>query len=167
MTNAAPPRGLALVRLVARDPVHWLAFGLGSGLMPFAPGTWGSLLAVGIFWALPPVEPALMFAVLLGAFVAGCVICGASARRLGVHDHGGIVLDEIVAMLLVLSVTPRSPGWTLLAFGLFRLFDIVKPWPIREADHRIPGGPGIMLDDVLAACYAALAVRGALLLPLS
>jgi phosphatidylglycerophosphatase A len=155
-----------LVRQVLRDPVHLLAFGLGSGLLPVAPGTWGSLLAVGIFWLLPPVPAGLMGAALAAAFVAGCVICGTSARRLGVHDHGGIVLDEIVAMLLVLSVTPRTPLWTLVAFLAFRLFDVVKPWPIREADHRIPGGLGIMLDDVLAAVYAALAVRGAMLLPL-
>jgi phosphatidylglycerophosphatase A len=65
----------------------------------------------------------------------------------------------------VLSITPRTPGWTVVAFLAFRLFDVVKPWPIREADHRIPGGLGIMLDDVLAAIYAALVVRGALLLP--
>lgn len=163
---AAGPAPADLARQVLRDPVHWLAFGLGSGLLPVAPGTWGSLLAVGIYWALPPVPPAIMLPVLAAAFAAGCVICGTSARRLGVHDHGGIVFDEIVAMLLVLCVTPRTPGWTLLAFLAFRVFDVVKPWPIREADHRIPGGLGIMLDDVLAAVYAALVVRGALLLPL-
>ena len=151
MTTVHPPRDLA--RLVFRDPVHWLAFGLGSGLLPVAPGTWGSPLAV-------------MLPVLVAAFAAGCVICGTSARRLGVHDHGGIVFDEIVAMLLVLCVTPRTPGWTLVAFLAFRVFDVAKPWPIREADHRIPGGLGIMLDDVLAAVYAALVVRGVLLLPL-
>ena len=160
------PSGSDLARQVLRDPVHWLPFGLGSGLLPVAPGTWGSLLAVGIFWALPPVPLPIMLPALAVAFAFGCVICGTSARRLGVHDHGGIVFDEIVAMLLVLCVTPRTPGWTLAAFLLFRFFDVVKPWPIREADHRIPGGLGIMLDDVLAAVYAALVVRGALLLPL-
>jgi len=164
MATDHPPRDLA--RQVLRDPVHWLAFGLGSGLLPWAPGTWGSLLAVGIFWVLPPLPLAVMLPALAVAFAAGCVICGTSARRLGVHDHGGIVFDEVVAMLLVLCVTPRTPVWTLVAFLAFRLFDIVKPWPIREADHRIPGGLGIMLDDVLAAVYAALVVRGALLLPL-
>lgn len=163
---AAGPAPADLARKVLRDPVHWLAFGLGSGLLPVAPGTWGSLLAVGIFWALPPIGLSVMLPALATAFAAGCVICGTSARRLGVHDHGGIVLDEIVAMLLVLCVTPRTPGWTLAAFLAFRVFDVVKPWPIREADHRIPGGLGIMLDDVLAAVYAALVVRGALLLPL-
>lgn len=155
-----------LTRQVLRDPVHWLAFGLGAGLLPLAPGTWGSLLAVGIFWLVPPLPLGVALAALAAAFVIGCVICDISARRLGVHDHGGIVLDEIVAMLLVLCITPRTAGWTLTAFLLFRLFDVVKPWPIREADHRIPGGLGIMLDDILAAVYAALVVRGAMLLPL-
>ena len=153
-------------REVLRDPVHWLAFGFGTGLLPAAPGTWGSLLAVVLYWWLPPLPLPALLAGLTLAFVAGCVICGTSARRLGVHDHGGIVLDEIVAMLLVLCVTPRTVGWTVVAFLAFRVFDVVKPWPIREADHRIPGGLGIMLDDVLAAVYAALVVRGALLLPL-
>jgi len=154
-----------LARQVLRDPVHWLAFGLGTGLLPVAPGTWGSLLGVAIFWALPPLPPAVLLPALVVAFVAGCVICGTSARRLGVHDHGGIVFDEIVAMLLVLCVTPRTAGWTLVAFLAFRFFDVAKPWPIREADHRIAGGLGIMLDDVLAAVYAALVVRGVMLLP--
>jgi phosphatidylglycerophosphatase A len=157
--------GPGLARQVLHDPVHWLPFGLGFGLLPVAPGTWGSLLAVGIFWTLPPVPLPVMLPALAAAFVFGCVICGTSARRLGVHDHGGIVFDEIVGMLLVLCVTPRTPGWTLAAFLLFRVFDVVKPSPIREADHRIPGGLGIMLDDVLAAVYAALVVRGVMLLP--
>lgn len=156
-----------LARQVLRDPVHWLAFGLGTGLLPRAPGTWGSLLALGIYWLMPPLPAVVAWPALAIAFIAGCVICGASARRLGVHDHGGIVLDEIVALLALLSVTPRTAGWSVVAFLLFRLFDIAKPWPIREADHRIAGGLGIMLDDVLAAFYAALVVRGALLLPLS
>ena len=163
---ASGPAQPDLTRRVLRDPVHWLAFGLGAGLLPVAPGTWGSLLAVGIFWLVPPLPLGVALAALAAAFVVGCVICDISARRLGVPDHGGIVLDEIVAMLLVLCVTPRTAGWTLTAFLLFRLFDVLKPWPIREADHRIPGGLGIMLDDVLAAVYAALVVRGAMLLPL-
>lgn len=156
----------SLVRTVARHPVHWLAFGLGAGLSPVAPGTVGSLVGVGIHLLLPPSPPLVLAAGLLAAFLAGCLICGASARRLGVHDHPGIVLDEIVAMLMVLAVTPEGPLWTALAFGAFRFMDIRKPWPIREADHSLRGGAGIMLDDVLAAVYAALVVRGVALLPL-
>jgi len=165
-TTSERPERPDVTRQVLRDPVHWLAFGLGTGLLPLAPGTWGSLLAVGIFWLVPPLPWGVQLVALLVAFVLGCVICDISARRLGVHDHGGIVLDEIVAMLIVLCVTPRTAGWTLTAFLLFRLFDVLKPWPIREADHRIAGGLGIMLDDILAAVYAALVVRGAMFLPL-
>ena len=144
-----------LVNQVVRHPVHWLAFGFGSGLMPFAPGTWGSLPAIALWWVLPK-DPALQIAIALIAFAVGIWICGESARRIGVHDHSGIVWDEIVGMYLVLIVTPPEPLWILAAFGLFRLFDIWKPWPIRDLDHRLHGGLGIMLDDVVAALYAAL-----------
>ncbi len=158
---------LMLAPQVLRAPVHWLAFGLGTGLLPRAPGTWGSLLALAIYWLIPPLPVTVQVVGLGIALVLGCVICGVSARRLGVHDHGGIVLDEIIALLALLCVTPRTAAWSVVAFLLFRFFDIAKPWPIREADHRIGGGLGIMLDDVLAAFYAALVVRGVLLLPLS
>ncbi len=152
---------------VLRDPVQWLAFGFGTGLLPAAPGTWGSLLAAFLYWWLPPLPLSVQLAGLALAFVAGCVICGASARRLGVHDHGGIVFDEFVGQWLVLVVTPHTLAWYALAFVLFRLMDIWKPWPIREADHRLQGGVGIMLDDVLAAGYAALVVGGVQFLPLA
>lgn len=161
----APHQG-GLARTVLRDPVHWLAFGFGAGLLPWAPGTWGSLLAVLLFWTLPPLPVGLLLAGAGLLFLLGIPICRLSAARLGVHDHGGIVFDEMVAMLALLAVTPRGPGWWLAAFLLFRAADILKPWPIRELDHRLRGGLGIMLDDVLAAGYAALAVHALALLPL-
>lgn len=146
----------ALCREVLRDPVHLLAFGLGTGLSPVAPGTCGSLLGVFLAWvSLPlPFEMRVLVAVILVA--AGFWLCGESARRIGVRDHSGIVWDEIAAMYLVLLVTPPSIALWALAFGLFRLFDIWKPWPIRDLDHRLDGGAGIMLDDLAAALYAAL-----------
>lgn len=144
-----------LVSKVVRDPVHWFAFGFGSGLVPFAPGTFGSLPAILFWWVLPK-DPLLQIGVAIAAFVAGIWICGESARRIGVHDHGGIVWDEIVGMYLVLIVVPPEPAWILAAFVLFRVFDIWKPWPIRDLDHRLHGGLGIMLDDVIAALYAAV-----------
>jgi phosphatidylglycerophosphatase A len=88
--------------------------------------------------------------------LAGIWICGESARRIGVHDHGGIVWDEIVGMYITLMVAPVSIVGFVLAFVLFRVMDIVKPWPIRDLDHSIHGGLGIMLDDLVAALYAAL-----------
>jgi phosphatidylglycerophosphatase A len=144
-----------LVSKVVRHPLHWLAFGLGTGLMPFAPGTWGSLPGIALWW-FGPQDLYLQLALAAGLFVVGVWITGASAARIGVHDHSGIVLDEIVGMYLTLLVIPPEPLWILAAFLLFRVMDIWKPWPIRELDHRLGGGLGIMLDDVLAALYAAL-----------
>jgi phosphatidylglycerophosphatase A len=153
MKTAIPQRDL--VRIVARDPVHWLAFGFGTGLLPKAPGTWGSLPGILLWWLLPK-DLYLQSFVAVGLFLVGIWICGESARRIGVHDHGGIVWDEIVGMFLTLMVIPPEPAWILAAFVLFRIFDIWKPWPIRDLDHRLPGGFGIMVDDVIAALYAAL-----------
>ena len=147
-----------LVRTVLRDPVHWLAFAVPAGLSPIAPGTVGSLW--GIAAALATVGLPLHWRLLLGAagFVFGVVICGVSSRRLGVHDHGGIVWDEVVGCYLTLLPAAADPLWLAIGFGLFRLFDIVKPRPIRDLDHRLHGGLGIMLDDVVAALYGALAL---------
>jgi phosphatidylglycerophosphatase A len=146
---------------VLRDPVHWIAFGLGAGLLPVAPGTWGSLLAVALFWLMPPLPVAAHLVGVAAALVAGIWLCGLSAGRLGARDHPGIVLDEIVAMWMLLAVMPRQIMWTIAAFLLFRLLDVWKPWPIREADHRIGGGLGIMLDDALAAALAAAVLLSA------
>jgi len=147
-----------LVRMVARDPVHWFAFGFGAGLLPIAPGTWGSLATALVFWAMAPVDALALLGGAAFLFVAGVWICGESARRIGVHDHGGIVLDEVVGMLLTLVVTRPEPLWIGVAFLCFRVFDVWKPWPIRDVDHSLTGGLGIMLDDVLAAAYAAAVV---------
>jgi phosphatidylglycerophosphatase A len=158
------PREQGLARQVLADPVHWLPFGLGAGLLPRAPGTWASALTVLLVAAWPALQGPVGLAACGLLFAIGIPLCGASERRLGVHDHGGIVLDEIVAMLAVLQVTPRSVPWFIAAFALFRLFDIWKPWPIREIDHSVPGGAGTMLDDAMAAIYAAVLVKGSGLL---
>ncbi len=148
----------SLARQVLRDPVHWIAFGFGAGLLPIAPGTWGSALAAVIFWLAPPLALQTHAIIVIGGFILGVWLCGVSARRLGVHDHPGIVFDEIVAMWATLAVVPRLALWSVIAFFVFRVMDVWKPWPIREADHRIPGGLGIMLDDALAAAFAAVIV---------
>jgi phosphatidylglycerophosphatase A len=147
-------RSLAL--RVLREPVHWIPFGFGAGLLPLAPGTWGSAVAVLAYWLTPPLTLLQNLGIVVGGFVLGMWLCGLSSRRLGVHDHPGIVFDEIVAMWATLAVVPRQWHWTLFAFVMFRVMDVWKPWPIREADHRIGGGLGIMLDDVLAAVLAAV-----------
>jgi phosphatidylglycerophosphatase A len=97
-----------------------------------------------------------------GAFLLGIWACAITGRHLGVADHGGMVWDEIVAMWLVLIFTPASIAMWLVAFGLFRFFDILKPWPIRWFDRRLKNGFGVMFDDVLAAIYALLVMKGAM-----
>ncbi|HET6656069.1 MAG TPA: phosphatidylglycerophosphatase A [Gammaproteobacteria bacterium] len=143
---------------ILRSPVHLLAFGFGAGLAPRAPGTFGTLVAVPIAWALAYLSTGWHAAIIVALFVAGIGICGASARRLGVHDFSGIVFDEMVGYLITLIIaTALAPfNWPALAAGfvLFRFFDILKPWPIGWLDRRIGGGTGIMLDDAVAGLYA-------------
>jgi phosphatidylglycerophosphatase A len=150
------PESESLARRVLGDPVHWLAFGFGTGLSPVAPGTVGSLLGVVLAWLVLDLGATLQLAIAAGMCLAGIWICGESARRIGVHDHGGIVWDEICGMYLTLLAVPPSTGSWLAAFVAFRAADIVKPWPIRDLDHRLRGGLGIMLDDLVAALYASV-----------
>jgi phosphatidylglycerophosphatase A len=155
--SGTPPPELS-ARLL-QDPVHLLALGFGTGLSPLAPGTAGTVLALPIAIGLAQMPlPAAIAAVAI--FVLGGIwICGESARRLGCHDHPGIVWDEIAAFSALALALPPGPWWLLAGFLLFRLFDIAKPWPIRELDHRLRGGLGIMLDDLAAACCAGVSAR--------
>ncbi len=142
-----------------RDPVHFLAFGFGAGLLPRAPGTWGSLVGLVAAWWLLDLPWPWRIGVVAAVIGAGIFICGESARRLGKHDDQRIVFDEISGVLLTaLAVTERSVVSLALVFVFFRVFDIVKPWPIRDVDHSLKGGLGIMLDDLIAAAFAAACV---------
>ena len=145
-----------LARTVLTDPVHILAFGFGTGLSPVAPGTVGSLVGVLFAWLTLDLGLPLQLAVAAALSLSGIWICGESARRIGVHDHGGIVWDEIAGMYITLLVAPPTITAWILGFVLFRAFDIAKPWPIRDLDHRLGGGLGIMLDDLAAALYALI-----------
>jgi len=148
--------GQNLARRVLSDPVHILAFGFGTGLAPYAPGTVGSLLGVALAWLTLDLGLITQIGCAVFLFASGIWICGESSRRLGHHDHGGIVWDEIAGMYVTLLVAPYTVSAWILAFLLFRAFDIAKPWPIRDLDHRLGGGLGIMLDDLVAALYAAI-----------
>jgi phosphatidylglycerophosphatase A len=139
-----------------RQPVHLLALGFGAGLAPVAPGTFGSLVGLAFALTLAPLGWAWNIAAVAAAVAAGVWICGESARRLGVHDHPAIVWDEIAGMMITMLAAPAVWWGAPLAFVLFRLFDIAKPWPIREVDHGMGGGVGIMLDDVMAGVFAGL-----------
>ena len=160
-----PPPDREFVR---RHPAHFIAFGGGAGLSPVAPGTAGTLAAFPLFWLfdyfLDPVEFLLLIGVL---FIIGMWACRITGRALGNHDHGGMVWDEITAFLLVLLFTPNALIWQAFAFLIFRLFDIIKPPPIRYYDNALRGGFGVMFDDLLAAFMTllCLAVWKAFVIP--
>lgn len=144
---------------LTKSPALMLGFGFGSGLAPKAPGTFGTLLGTLLFIPIILWSPLLAWALFIIALIAGSWICGCAAELSGEHDHGGIVWDEFVGVWLVLLLLPAQVWyWWLAAFGLFRLFDIVKPWPIGWVDQRVSGGFGIMLDDVLAALFALMGI---------
>lgn len=150
-----------LTRIKLTNPVHFFAVGFGAGLIKSAPGTWGSLvgLVAGIL-LLQWLSPISLFILTALFFVIGCYLCQKTADDMGVHDHGAIVWDEIVGMLLVLCALPTFDWfWYAGAFVLFRLFDITKPYPIGYFDHKLESGFGIMLDDVLAAFYSVISIR--------
>ncbi len=144
---------------LSADPLLWLATGFGAGRLPWAPGTLGTLVAVPLVLLLQPLPLWIYSVVTLGLVLAGIVICGKAADRLGVHDHPSIVWDEIAGYLITMLAVPPSATALLSGFLLFRLFDISKPWPIRWLDHNISGGLGIMLDDVAAAIAANLMLQ--------
>ena len=140
-----------------RDPVHFLAFGFGAGLAPRAPGTVGSLVGLVAAYGLLELPVIWRVGVVLAVIAFGIWLCGESARRLGRHDDQRIVFDEIAGVLLTALAAPKNGFLELaLVFVLFRFFDILKPWPIRDVDHRLGGGLGIMLDDLIAALFAAI-----------
>jgi len=147
-------------RFLLAHPSHLVALGFGSGLAKKAPGTFGTLAGLPLFGLLMLIPEALHLPILALLFVVGIAVCHQTGLSLGVSDHGSIVWDEIVAVMLVLEFTPLSPAWWLAAFLLFRLFDIWKPFPIRQADRHIKGGAGVMLDDLLAAGYAIACLKG-------
>ena len=144
-------------RFLVSHPAHFIALGFGAGLAPRAPGTFGTLVAIPIAWLLLFVLPPLAIAFMaIPAFFLGVWACTITGRDLGVEDHGAMVIDEIVAFLplAALSIAMHHLLLVAVAFGLFRVFDIVKPPPIRALEQNVRGGLGVMLDDVVAAFYA-------------
>ncbi len=142
-----------------RNPAHCLAFGLGLGALPYAPGTFGTLLGVALYLALQNFSWIWYVLIVVLLFVLGVWLCHVTARALGVRDHPGIVWDEVVGYLITMTTAPTGWAWIITGFILFRLFDIWKPWPIRVCDQKIHGGFGIMLDDALAGVCAMLVLQ--------
>lgn len=141
-------------------PSHFLGFGFGSGLIPLMPGTMGSIAAIPIVLLMTYLPlPAYIFVTVVAA-IAGIFICQKVSDDLGVHDHGSIVWDEIVGMMIVFIAIPMSWHSLLLGFILFRFFDILKPWPISYVDKNVHGGWGIMVDDLIAGVFSLLCLHG-------
>jgi phosphatidylglycerophosphatase A len=133
--------------------------GFGSGLAAKAPGTFGTLAAVPLYLLLAQLSLPWYLAITVFCSVIGIYICGQAAKDMGVHDHGAIVWDEVAGLLITMIAAPAGFIWLAVGFGLFRFFDIVKPWPIRWLDAKVHGGFGIMIDDVLAGVFAFLSLQ--------
>ncbi len=149
-------------RLLFSHPAHFFSLGFGTGLAPKAPGTVGTLVGLPLFWFIADLSLQLQLGIIAVCFIIGIWFCDQTGKAIGVADHGSIVWDEIAAMMLVLTFTPMTVFWWVVAFILFRLFDIWKPFPIQQIDAKVKGGFGVMLDDLFAAIYAILVLKGLL-----
>lgn len=148
-----------LANRVWQDPIYFIAFGFGSGLMPYVPGTWGTLAAIPIYCLMWDMHWSTYLFLTVLAFILGVLVSNRVSRDLGIHDYKGIVWDEVVGYLLTMFLAPSGLSWMLLGFILFRIFDIWKPKPIDLIDKKVHGGLGIMLDDVAAAVPAWLIIQ--------
>lgn len=148
-----------LNKQVLTSPVHFLAFGFGSGLAPVAPGTFGTLAAIPLYLLMQGLSLPLYLIITAIVCVVGIWICGKSSEILGVHDHSGIVWDEFAGYFVTMIAAPPGWLWIVIGFGLFRLFDIWKPWPISVLDKKVHGGFGIMVDDILAGVFALISLQ--------
>ena len=142
-----------------RHPLDLQALGFGSGLLPRAPGTAGTVAAIPLYLVMQSLALPVYVSLVAVLFLLGIPICAHTAKRLGVHDHPGIVWDEIVGYLVTMTFAPTGWLWVLAGFVLFRFFDVLKPWPIRWLDKKVGGGFGIMVDDLLAGIAAAAVLQ--------
>ena len=149
MTDKIPASAL-------KDPVVFIGLGFGSGLMPVAPGTAGTVIAIPLYLLLNQFDLSIYLAVTLFVSIVGVWVCTYTSNKLNVHDHPAIVIDEIAGFFITMAVAPEGWLWLLLGFVLFRFFDAVKPWPISWLDKNIKGGIGIMIDDVVAGLASLL-----------
>lgn len=142
-----------------KNIVHLLACGFGSGLAKKAPGTWGTVVAMILWWPLSYLSLPAYIVMLSVATIIGVWLCDKTARDLQIHDHPAIVWDEFCGYWLTMLLAPQSIVWAVYGFVLFRIFDIWKPWPIRWADKYIRGGAGIMIDDLIAGIFAGVVLQ--------
>ncbi|PHS31646.1 MAG: phosphatidylglycerophosphatase A [Methylophaga sp.] len=142
-----------------KRPACFLGLGFGSGLAPKAPGTFGTLAALPLYWLMQDLPLITYISIVVLAFIAGIWICQKSAEWLQAQDPSAVVWDEIVGYLITMIAAPSGWQWMVLGFVLFRFFDILKPWPINLADKAIHGGLGIMVDDVIAGIFSLVVIQ--------
>lgn len=147
-----------------RNPWNFLALGFGSGLAPIAPGTFGTLVGIPIFLLVQQLSSLHYILLVIILFNLGIAICCKASEIMGVHDHPAIVWDEIVGYLVTMWMAPVGWIWVVAGFVLFRLFDILKPWPIGWIDRNVSCGLGIMLDDLVAGLFGLAALQGMVIL---
>lgn len=157
--RASKKRSKIPAKSVFSNPWCLLGYGFGVGLIPFAPGTFGTLLAIPLFLAMSDLSAEYYALMTLGLFAIGVHACSVSERIAQMQDDSGIVWDEVIGFLVTMAISPASMSSIALGFIYFRFFDIIKPWPIRILDRKVHGGLGIMIDDVLAGLFAAAALR--------
>jgi phosphatidylglycerophosphatase A len=142
-------------RFLVAHPAHFIALGFGIGLFRYAQGTIASAATIPLYWSLAAFLPPIAIAFLaIPMFFVGIWACDVTGRDLGAPDHRGMVWDEIAAFLPLVALASASLLLQAVAFVLFRIFDIWKPFPIRSLEKRMKGGLGVMVDDLVAACYA-------------
>ncbi|MGD8783140.1 MAG: phosphatidylglycerophosphatase A [Thioalkalispiraceae bacterium] len=143
-----------------KNPIHFLSLGFGSGLLPKAPGTFGTLTAIPLYLLIILFDSETIYLIACSStLILGIYLCDYTTKRLGVQDHPAIVWDEIVGFLITMLFIYPTPASVVLGFFLFRVFDILKPWPISVIDSRIKGGIGVMLDDVVAGIFALICMH--------
>jgi phosphatidylglycerophosphatase A len=153
------PHNLAIPAIIWSNPWCFLAFGCGIGAIPLAPGTFASLAAVPIYLLLAKLGLYYYSLALIVISIAAIILSDYVARLIQVHDHPGMCVDEIVGYLVTMLSAPSAHIWLLIGFVLFRLFDIWKPQPIRFIDEKIPGGLGVVLDDIVAGIFSLVCMQ--------
>ncbi len=143
-------------RSIWTNPLHFIAFGFGSGALPYAPGTWGTLASIPLYLLLSLLPNAYYVIAVLIITVASVWLCDKVSRDLNTHDHQGMCIDEFIGFFVTMIYVPREWTWIILGFILFRVFDIWKPQPIRYIDKNVGGGFGMILDDVVAGIFACV-----------
>ncbi len=142
-----------------QNPWHFIAFGFGSGAMPVAPGTFGTLIGIPFYLAICDLPLSVYLIIVIAVIIASSWLCNRVSQDIHIHDHQGMCIDEIVGYLVTMTGAPHGWMWIILGFALFRIFDIWKPWPINYADEHVSGGFGMIFDDVLAGIYSILCLK--------